>query len=86
MDVLIWVVFGLVVGVVAKFVMPGRDPGGMIMTIVLGIVGALLGGWIGRALGVYQPGQPAGFIMAVIGAIVVLAVYRLAFSGHTRHA
>jgi uncharacterized membrane protein YeaQ/YmgE (transglycosylase-associated protein family) len=83
MDVLIWIVFGLVVGVVAKFVMPGRDPGGMIMTIVLGIVGALLGGWIGRALGVYQPGQPAGFIMAVI---VVLAVYRLAFSGHTRHA
>ena len=86
MDVLIWIVFGLVVGVVAKFVMPGRDPGGMIITIVLGIVGALLGGWIGRALGVYQPGQPAGFIMAVIGAIVVLAVYRLAFSGRTRHA
>jgi uncharacterized membrane protein YeaQ/YmgE (transglycosylase-associated protein family) len=86
MDVLIWIVFGLVVGVVAKLVMPGRDPGGMIVTIVLGIVGALLGGWIGRALGVYQPGQPAGFIMAVIGAIVVLAVYRLAFSGHTRHA
>ena len=86
MDVLVWIVFGLVVGVVAKFVMPGRDPGGMIVTIVLGIVGALLGGWIGRALGVYQPGQPAGFIMAVIGAIVVLAVYRLAFSGHTRHA
>ena len=86
MDVLIWIVFGLVVGVVAKFVMPGRDPGGMIVTIVLGIVGALLGGWIGRALGVYQPGQPAGFIMAVIGAIVVLAVYRLAFSGSTRHA
>jgi uncharacterized membrane protein YeaQ/YmgE (transglycosylase-associated protein family) len=86
MDVLIWIVFGLVVGVVAKFVMPGRDPGGMILTVVLGIVGALLGGWIGRALGVYQPGQPAGFIMAVIGAIVVLAVYRLAFSGHTRHA
>jgi uncharacterized membrane protein YeaQ/YmgE (transglycosylase-associated protein family) len=86
MDVLIWIVFGLVVGVVAKFVMPGRDPGGMIVTIVLGIVGALLGGWIGRALGVYQPGQPAGFIMAVIGAIVVLVVYRLAFSGRTRHA
>jgi uncharacterized membrane protein YeaQ/YmgE (transglycosylase-associated protein family) len=86
MDVLIWIVFGLVVGVVAKLVMPGRDPGGMIVTIVLGIVGALLGGWIGRALGVYQPGQPAGFIMAVIGAIVVLAVYRLAFSGRTRHA
>ena len=86
MDILLWIVFGLIVGVVAKFVMPGRDPGGMIVTIVLGIVGALLGGWIGRALGVYQPGQPAGFIMAVVGAIVVLAIYRLAFSGHTRHA
>lgn len=86
MDILIWIVFGLVVGVVAKFVMPGRDPGGMIVTIVLGIVGALLGGWIGRALGVYQPGQPAGFIMAVVGAIVVLAIYRMAFSGRTRHA
>ena len=86
MDILLWIVFGLVVGVVAKFVMPGRDPGGMIVTIVLGIVGALLGGWIGRALGMYQPGQPAGFIMAVIGAIVVLAVYRLVFSGHTRTA
>lgn len=86
MDVLIWIVFGLVVGVVAKLVMPGRDPGGIIVTIVLGIVGALLGGWIGRALGVYQPGQPAGFIMAVIGAIVVLAIYRLVVGGRIRHA
>ena len=86
MDILLWIVFGLVVGVVAKFVMPGRDPGGIIVTIVLGIVGALLGGWIGRALGIYEPGQPAGFIMAVLGAIVILAIYRLAFSGRTRHA
>jgi uncharacterized membrane protein YeaQ/YmgE (transglycosylase-associated protein family) len=84
MDILIWIVFGLIVGIVAKFLMPGPDPGGMIVTIVLGIVGALLGGWIGRALGVYQPGQPAGFVMAVIGAIVVLAIYRLAFSGRRR--
>jgi uncharacterized membrane protein YeaQ/YmgE (transglycosylase-associated protein family) len=84
MDILIWIVFGLVVGIVAKFLMPGPDPGGMIVTIVLGIVGALLGGWIGRALGVYQPGQPAGFVMAVIGAIVVLAIYRLAFAGRHR--
>jgi uncharacterized membrane protein YeaQ/YmgE (transglycosylase-associated protein family) len=84
MDILIWIVFGLIVGIVAKFLMPGPDPGGMIVTIVLGIVGALLGGWIGRAMGVYQPGQPAGFVMAVIGAIVVLAIYRLAFSGRHR--
>jgi len=84
MDILIWIVFGLIVGVVAKFLMPGPDPGGMIVIIVLGIVGALLGGWIGRALGIYQPGQPVGFIMAVIGAIVLLAIYRLAFSGRHR--
>ena len=84
MDILLWIVFGLVVGIIAKFLMPGPDPGGMVVTIVLGIVGALLGGWIGRALGVYQPGQPAGFIMAVIGAIVVLAIYRLAFAGRHR--
>lgn len=84
MDIILWIVFGLIVGVVAKFVMPGPDPGGMIVTIVLGIVGALLGGWIGRALGMYQTGQPVGFIMAVIGAIVILAIYRLAFSGRHR--
>ena len=84
MDILLWIVFGLIVGLVAKFVMPGRDPGGMIVTIVLGIVGAMLGGWIGRALGMYQAGQPVGFIMAVIGAVVILAIYRLGFSGRHR--
>ena len=84
MEILLWIVFGLIVGVVAKFVMPGRDPGGMIVTIVLGIVGAMLGGWIGRALGMYQVGQPVGFIMAVIGAVVILAIYRLGFTGRHR--
>lgn len=84
MDILLWIVFGLIVGIVAKFVMPGRDPGGMIVTIVLGIVGAMLGGWIGRALGMYQVGQPVGFIMAVIGAVVILAIYRLGFTGRHR--
>jgi uncharacterized membrane protein YeaQ/YmgE (transglycosylase-associated protein family) len=77
MSILVWIVFGLIVGAIAKFVMPGRDPGGMIVTIVLGIVGALLGGWIGQAIGLYNPGEPAGFIMAVIGAIIVLLIYRL---------
>jgi uncharacterized membrane protein YeaQ/YmgE (transglycosylase-associated protein family) len=56
--------------------MPGRDPGGFIVTILLGIAGALLGGFVGRALGFYQEGEPAGFIMAVIGAIILLAIYR----------
>jgi uncharacterized membrane protein YeaQ/YmgE (transglycosylase-associated protein family) len=76
MSVIVWIVFGLIVGIVAKLVMPGRDPGGFIVTIVLGIVGALLGGWIGRAIGFYQPGDPVGFIMAVLGAIILLVIYR----------
>jgi uncharacterized membrane protein YeaQ/YmgE (transglycosylase-associated protein family) len=77
MGVIGWIVFGLIVGIVAKFLMPGRDPGGFVTTIVLGIIGALLGGYLGRALGWYGEGEPAGFIVAVIGAIVVLALYRL---------
>ena len=73
-----WIVFGLVVGAIAKLVMPGRDPGGFIVTILLGIVGAVLGGWIGRTMGMYGPDEPAGFVMALIGAVVVLAIYRMA--------
>jgi uncharacterized membrane protein YeaQ/YmgE (transglycosylase-associated protein family) len=80
MDIIIWIVFGLVVGIVAKFLMPGRDPGGFIVTTLLGIVGALLAGWLGRALGFYQPGEAAGFLMAVVGAIIVLAIYRMVAS------
>ena len=76
MGVLAWIIFGLVVGIVAKFLMPGRDPGGFVITALLGIVGAVLGGYLGRAFGWYQVGEPAGFIMAVVGAIIVLAVYR----------
>lgn len=76
MGVIGWIIFGLIVGIVAKFMMPGRDPGGFVITAILGIVGALLGGFLGRALGWYREGEPAGFILAVIGAIIVLAVYR----------
>jgi len=77
MTILGWIVFGLVVGVVAKFLMPGRDPGGFVITILLGIVGALLGGYIGQALGWYGPGDAVGFLMAVVGAIILLAIYRM---------
>ena len=77
MSVLGWILFGLVVGIIARFLMPGRDPGGIAATIILGIVGALLGGWIGRSAGWYQPGDPVGFVMAVIGAIILLVLYRL---------
>ena len=72
-----WILFGLVVGVIAKLLMPGRDPGGFIITILLGIVGAALGGWLGRVLGLYAPDEPAGFFMALLGAIVLLGIYRL---------
>jgi uncharacterized membrane protein YeaQ/YmgE (transglycosylase-associated protein family) len=84
MDILMWVVFGLVVGIVAKFVMPGQDPGGIVLTICLGIAGAVLGGWIGRVLGLYRPGDVAGFIMAVVGAIAILALYRVVGPGLQR--
>jgi uncharacterized membrane protein YeaQ/YmgE (transglycosylase-associated protein family) len=75
--VLGWILFGLVVGVLAKFVMPGKDPGGFIITMLLGIVGAVVGGFLGRALGMYQPNEPAGLIMSIVGAVVVLALYRM---------
>ena len=77
MGILSWIVFGLVVGIIAKLVTPGRDPGGFIVTTLLGIVGALVATFLGQAMGIYAAGQSAGFIGAVIGAIVVLLVYHL---------
>jgi len=75
-----WILFGLVVGVIAKLLLPGRDPGGSIVTVILGIVGAVVGGWLGRVLGLYGPDQPAGFFMALLGSIILLGIYRL-FTG-----
>jgi uncharacterized membrane protein YeaQ/YmgE (transglycosylase-associated protein family) len=79
-----WIFFGLVVGAIAKLLMPGRDPGGLVVTILLGIAGALLGGWIGRVLGLYGPGEMAGVFMAILGAILLLAVYRIMAGRRTR--
>ena len=76
MGILSWIVFGLIVGALAKLVMPGRDPGGVIVTMLLGIVGALLGGFLGRAMGLYTANEPAGFLMAFIGAVILLMLYR----------
>ena len=74
---MIWaVIVGLIVGVIAKLLTPGRDPGGCIITSLLGIGGALLASLIGHAIGWYQPHQPAGFIASIIGAIIVLLIYR----------
>ena len=77
MGILSWILFGLVVGVIAKLLMPGRDPGGFIVTILLGIAGALIGGFVGRAMGFYGESQGAGWIMSILGAIVLLALYRM---------
>lgn len=72
-----WIIFGLVVGALAKLVMPGRDPGGIIVTMLIGIAGALVGGFLGRVMGLYGPGQSAGFLMSFLGAIILLMLYRM---------
>ena len=77
---IIWtLVIGLVVGAIAKLLMPGKDPGGCIITMLLGIAGALVASYLGQALGWYQPGQPAGFIGSVVGAMILLLLYRFLF-------
>src|ERR1041384_5016633 len=90
-----WIVFGLIAGLIAKAIMPGRDPGGVIITILLGIVGSLIGGFVGRALFGYgraandtgdlsQPGFLMSLVLAVVGAIILLALYRLIRGRTTR--
>ena len=72
-----WIVIGGIAGAIAKLLMPGRDPGGCIITILLGIAGALLAGVLGRAIGWYEPNEGAGFVAAIVGAFVFLLIYRL---------
>jgi uncharacterized membrane protein YeaQ/YmgE (transglycosylase-associated protein family) len=76
-EFLVMIVVGLIVGAVGKLVMPGNDPGGIIVTILIGIAGSVVGGYLGRAIGLYQSGQAAGFIMSVVGAVVLLFAYRM---------
>lgn len=72
-----WIVIGLLAGAIAKLLMPGRDPGGCIITILLGIAGALLAGFIGKAVGWYEGGEAAGFLAAIVGAFIILFIYRM---------
>lgn len=83
MEFLWMLLIGLIVGAIAKFVMPGKDPGGILVTMIIGIVGALLAGFLGRALGWYSEGEPAGFIASVVGAVLLLVVYRLLTKNRT---
>lgn len=79
MTILWTIIIGLLVGLVAKMLMPGRDPGGFIITALLGIAGAFVAHLIGSSMGWYTEGQPAGFLASVVGAILLLAIYRMAF-------
>jgi uncharacterized membrane protein YeaQ/YmgE (transglycosylase-associated protein family) len=79
MAILSTILVGLIVGVIAKLLMPGKDPGGFIVTILLGIAGAFIASYLGQAVGWYKPGQPAGWIMSIVGAMILLLLYRLLF-------
>jgi uncharacterized membrane protein YeaQ/YmgE (transglycosylase-associated protein family) len=81
--VLGWMLFGLIVGAIAKLLMPGRDPGGILVTMAIGIVGALMGGWLGRAVGWYGPNDGAGFFMSLLGSILLLWIYRMIVARRT---
>jgi uncharacterized membrane protein YeaQ/YmgE (transglycosylase-associated protein family) len=83
MAILSTILVGLIVGAIAKLLMPGKDPGGFIVTILLGIAGAFIGTYLGEALGWYKTGQPAGWIMSIIGAMILLLLYRLLFKRKT---
>jgi uncharacterized membrane protein YeaQ/YmgE (transglycosylase-associated protein family) len=75
--IIAWIIIGGLAGAIAKLVMPGRDPGGCIVTVLLGIAGALLAGWIGKAVGWYNTNEGAGFIAAIVGAFIILFIYRM---------
>jgi uncharacterized membrane protein YeaQ/YmgE (transglycosylase-associated protein family) len=77
MSIIGMIVIGLIAGAIAKLLMPGKDPGGFIVTILLGIAGSIVAGFLGRALGWYAEGEPVGFIASIVGAIILLALYRM---------
>ncbi len=77
MSIIATIFIGLLVGAIAKLLMPGRDPGGWIITILLGIAGSFVAGYLGRFLGWYQEGEPVGFLASIVGAIILLILYRL---------
>lgn len=85
MGLIVTIIIGFFIGLVAKFLMPGRDPGGFIITVLLGIGGALAANFLGQAMGLYATNEAAGFIASVIGAMLLLGIYR-AFSGRGSHS
>jgi len=75
MSIILFLVFGLLVGALARLIVPGRDPGGWVISMIIGVVGSMLGGFLGRAVGMYREGESAGFVMALLGAILLVAGY-----------
>ena len=78
MHLILFLIFGLVVGALARFIVPGREAGGWVVSMLLGVAGSFAGGFVGRALGLYREGEPAGFIMSLLGAIVLVIAYHAA--------
>lgn len=75
MSILLFLVFGLVVGAIARLIVPGREPGGWVVSMILGVLGSFLGGYLGRGLGWYRDGEPAGFLMSLLGAVILVVIY-----------
>ncbi len=75
MSLILFLLFGLIVGALARFIVPGREPGGWVISMLIGVVGSFVGGFLGRALGLYREGEPAGFFMSLIGAILLVVAY-----------
>lgn len=86
MHLIVFMVFGLIVGAIARFIVPGREPGGWVITMLLGMGGAVVGGYFGRVVGLYEEGQPAGFVMSLLAAISLVVVYQALSSHRTRTA
>lgn len=85
MTIIGWILAGLIIGALAKLVMPGDDPGGIFVTTLIGIAGAVLGGFLGRALGLYGPDQAAGWIISILGAVLLLFAYRMVLGRRHHH-
>jgi uncharacterized membrane protein YeaQ/YmgE (transglycosylase-associated protein family) len=75
MSVILFLIFGLVVGALARLIVPGKEPGGWVISMILGVLGSFLGGFLGRALGWYRDGEPAGFVMSLLGAVILVVAY-----------
>lgn len=85
MHIFAFLLFGLVVGALARFIVPGREPGGWLISMMLGVGGAIVGGYFGRVVGLYQEGEPAGFIVSLLASISLVTVYQ-AFMMRRTHA